>query len=273
MKSRLACLMAALLAAGFCFASGDKAAAPPPPDDTATTVTVVSGATPPTTSRQVVASTAWVGAMLEAAGLRPIRILAPLELRHPAEYDFRPSDIQYVLAADEVVWAGYEGFVRQLIQAAPIPAERLVAVYTDNTPPRLRQEVAALAERFGTQVWFQGWATRLDVLAGRLQAGARRVNANGIRLAVHVHYKALAEWLGYTVVAEIGMGELTPQRLQAILDAKPDLVIDNWHMPNGAPLQGLVPRYVGLINFPGPLAPTGLLEVLEYNGRQLGLLE
>ncbi|MBU0934998.1 MAG: hypothetical protein KKI09_07460, partial [Spirochaetes bacterium] len=199
----------------------------------------------------VVASTTWVGAIAAAAGANVTRVLAPAELKHQAEYDFRASDMEYVLAAEHLLWAGYEGFIKNITQAVELPETALIQVYTDNTPPRLAQEVRWLAARFHTAAAAETWLQQLDAVAARLLSGAARKNAKDIRLAVHVHYKALATWLGYNIVAEIGMGELTPGALQTILNARPDLVIDNWHMPNGAALKALVPAYVQLVNFPG----------------------
>src|SRR5690606_11247868 len=57
----------------------------------------------------VLASTAWTGAIAEAAGAAKVDILASFELRHPPERDFRPGDITRALAADVLLWAGYEG--------------------------------------------------------------------------------------------------------------------------------------------------------------------
>mgnify|MGYP000846767726 CR=1 FL=1 len=221
----------------------------------------------------VVASTSWVGGIAEAAGANVTRILAPVELRHPPEYDFRVSDIQYAAGADMVVWAGYEKFMKKLFESVDVPEAKRLALYTDNTPPRLRQEVEKTAAALGTLDRFALWAPRLDELAARLQAGALRADAAGTRVAVHTHYRALAAWLGYTIVTEITMGEMTPSRLQEILALKPDLVIDNWHMPSGQSLDGLVPRYVQLINFPGNGGTATLLDVLSHNGKLLGLLE
>ena len=136
----------------------------------------------------------------------------------------------------------------------------------------LRQAVRELAETFGTLGRFAGWEEDLDALADELLAAAQAKNTAGIRAVAHVHHRVLAEWLGYEIVAELGMGELTPARLREIVDLKPDIVIDNWHMPTGAPLRGEIP-YVVLINFPGHEGTRTLLDVLRYNAGLLGLVE
>ena len=220
----------------------------------------------------VTASTSWAAAIAEAAGAEVGRVLAPVELRHPPEYDFRPGDIRHAVEADYIVWAGYEGFMRSLFQAAGIPDERILRVHTNNTPSVLRGVVRDLAEALGTLDRFAAWEEELDEVANELAEGARRAGASGIRAVVHVHYTVFAEWLGYEIVDELGMAEITPSRLTEILAAKPDLIIDNWHMPTGEALRNEV-AYVQLHNFPGRGGTRTLLEVLRYNARLLGIIE
>jgi zinc transport system substrate-binding protein len=222
---------------------------------------------------RVTASTSWTAAFAEAAGADVGRTLAPIELRHPPEYDFRPGDIRYAVEADFVIWAGYEMFMRGLFQAAEIDEGRVVLVQTNNTPPVLKESIRALAERFGTEDHFAKWALELDALAGELIDGARRANAAGTRVVVNAHFAGLAEWLGYEIVDQLGMGELTPGRLREILAKEPDLIIDNWHNPTGEPLRTEVPEYITWINFPGRDGTRTLLDVLRQNAQLAGLLE
>ncbi len=222
---------------------------------------------------RVVASTSWTGAIAEAAGADVLRILAPIELRHPPEYDFRPGDIRHAVEADYLVWAGYEGFMQNLFQAAEIDEERIIRISTNNTPPQLRSVVGELAEMFGTQELFSQWEQELDSVAERLIDGAQRRDAAGTRAVVHVHFLVLADWLGYEIVDQIGMAELSPGRLREILAKNPDLVIDNWHNPTGEPLRGEIDEYVTWINFPGRDGTRTLIDVLRYNGAALGLIE
>lgn len=226
-------------------------------------------ATPP----RVTASTAWTAAIAEAAGAEVGRILAPVELRHPPEYDFRPGDIRYAVQADYLIWAGYEGFMRSLFEAAGVTEDRILQVHTNNTPPVLKGVVRDLSVSLGTLDRFSRWERELDELTDALIAGSRRTDVGATRAVVHMHYRVLAEWLGYEIVAELTMSELTPTRLREILALEPDLVIDNWHNPTGEPLRNDAPAYVTLINFPGRDGTRTLLDVLRYNGSRLGLLE
>lgn len=223
---------------------------------------------------KVVASTGWTAAIAEAAGAEVIAVLAPLEMRHPPERDFRPSDIAYAVEADYIVWAGYERFVRQLIQAAEIPEDRLVAVYTVNEPGRLVEETRAAAERWGTRDRQRQWEEEFLAAVGRLKERAAQQGVNRVKVVASDHVKVFMEWLGYDVVATFGFEELTPARLHELQSLNPDLVADVWHNPGGeAVAEATGARYVSLINFPGRDGTRTLLDVFEYNARLLGLLD
>ncbi len=220
---------------------------------------------------RVVASTSWVGAMAEAAGAEDLRVLAPVELRHPAEYDFSPRDIGFAAEADLLVWGGYEGFMRNLFAAAEIGDDRIVQIRTSNSPPLMAEAVEVIAEHLGTEDRFEDWKRRLDEVSNELLAAAEDAGASEIPVAVHQHQRGFVEWLGFEVVAEFGMEELTPSRLRRILADDPKIIIDNWHVPSGEPLRGEGREYAGLINFPGTHGTADLFEVLRYNARELGL--
>ncbi len=94
----------------------------------ASTYASYSGQTVPLSP--IVASTSWVAAMARAAGAKRITVLAPIELRHPPEYDFRPGDIIAATQAQWIIWAGYEGFIKNLIAAAQINQEKVILATT-----------------------------------------------------------------------------------------------------------------------------------------------
>ncbi len=221
----------------------------------------------------IVASTSWVGAMAQAAGATEVIVLAPTELRHPPEYDFAPNDIIRATQADLVLWAGYEGFMRNLVRASEIPASRVVQVDTNNAPDKLLISVEALAQLFDTMEYFSVWKEKLNQLSGELLAGAETQAASSMTAAVQFHHQALARYLGYKVEFVYGPQDLTLSDIQKIEALNPDIIIDNWHSPQGEPFQKEGRKYVQLINFPGPFETSGLLDVLHYNGRQLEYFE
>lgn len=222
-------------------------------------------------SISVVTSTTWVGAMVRAAGIENVQVLAPIEMRHPAEYDFRPSDVILASSMDFVVWAGYEGFIPNLVEAAQIDSAKVLQVNTNNTPDLLREQVRKLATVFGTEQEFAKWDEKLSELGERLRKAAHEQGAAKMRVAVQAHQRMLVEWLGYNVVASFGPGELTPTQLVQILAEEPEMIIDNWHSAQGEPLRDANGKYASLLNFPGAYDTNSLFDVLIYNANQLGL--
>ncbi|MCK9288213.1 MAG: hypothetical protein PHU24_01805 [Sphaerochaetaceae bacterium] len=223
-------------------------------------------------SQVVIASTSWVSAMAEAAGVHVTKILAPLELRHPPEYDFRPSDIITAAEADVLLWAGYESFMNELAQAAKIPEEKIIKVSTNNSPDLLRVSVSNLASRLKTEEYLNDWLKELDEFELAVLNNTKLHNTGKIKAAVQFHHQSLAKWLGYDVVAVFGPEELTLGQLQTIEALQPQIIIDNWHNASGQSLATAGRTYVQLINFPGQGETTSILEVLRYNMELLGLL-
>lgn len=229
------------------------------------------GVAEPQDQPDIVASTSWVAAMAEAAGATNVALLAPVELKHPPEYDFKPSDIIKAANARLLLWAGYEGFMKELFSATGAPDEKIVKVSTNNSPDLLVEAVRALARVLGTEQQELAWEIGLDEFSRRTLASAAEKQVPRLRAAVQFHHQALARWLGYEVVAVFGPNEMTISQLQLITQLNVDLVIDNWHSPLGLALKDQEPSYVQLINFPGQGGTKTLLDVLHYNMRQLGL--
>lgn len=221
----------------------------------------------------VVASTSWTGLMARAAGAGNVTVLAPLELKHPPEYDYRPSDIARVVQADYVVWGGYEPFIKKLVQAAEIPENKLLQVMTMNRPDNLKKETRKLAAIFGTQADQDKWEKEFDKLVARMQKAAVEKNVAEKRVLVHFHQQAFVRWLGYEVVGVFGPEEMSPARVAKLGKLSPDLVIDNYHNPLGKGIAEIAGAdYVELINFPGK-GINSLDELLAENARRLGLLD
>ncbi|MDI6871215.1 MAG: zinc ABC transporter substrate-binding protein [Bacillota bacterium] len=221
----------------------------------------------------VVASTSWVAAIVEAAGAPRVAVLAPVDLRHPPEYDFQPGDIKQALEADYLFWAGYEPFVRKLQKAAAIPDSRLIQVVTDNVPETLKEQARKVAAVLGTEAREEQWEKALDAAAADILAQAKAKGLAGRRAVVHKFLVRYAEWLGLRVVGTFGGGEeLTPAKLAELLQRRPELVVDNWHNSQGASIavEAGIPHAL-LINFPGKDGTRTLIDVLQYNARQLGL--
>jgi zinc transport system substrate-binding protein len=220
----------------------------------------------------VVASTTWTAVIARAAGATDISVLAPAELRHPPEYDFRPSDIARVTTSSLLIWAGYEPFIRRLIQAADIPADRVVQVSTMNTPDNLVGQARLLSQRLGTIEEERVWEHEFMAFVSSLLAEAHRRSVGDTRVLVHFHHEAFVRWLGYDVVAVFGPDELSPAKAAELAMLKPDLVIDNYHNPQGAAIAEIAGcSRVELRNFPARATDT-IEELFTFNAEKLGLL-
>lgn len=223
-------------------------------------------------SPAIVASTSWVGAIVRAAGATRVQVLAPIELRHPPEYDFSPQDIIQASRADLVFWAGYEGFIRNLTSAARIADKQVVQVQTNNAPDVLADSVSAVAALLGTTDHYQRWKLQLDEISSAMLDGAQQTEVEKITVAVQFHQQSLIRYLGYDVIAVFGPQELSLRDVTMIEALNPDIIIDNWHSPQGQPFDRPTRRYVQLINFPGPFGTETLIDVLAWNASKLGLL-
>lgn len=219
----------------------------------------------------VVASTSWTGAIARAAGADEVRVLAPLELKHPAEYDYRPTDIAKLGEATAVVHAGYEPFMKKLLAAAGYPESKTFKVKTTNTPDNLKQQARLLAEKLGTATQEGKWEGQFEKVTTEILEKAKAKNVAGTKVLVQQHQQAFVKWLGYQVVGVFSAEELTPAKVMEYANLQPDLVIDNYHNPQGKPIVEVAKcQYVELISFPSEKAP-GLIELFKENAGRLGL--
>jgi zinc transport system substrate-binding protein/iron/zinc/copper transport system substrate-binding protein len=219
----------------------------------------------------VVASTSWTGAIAQAAGADEVRVLAPLELKHPPEYDYRPADIARLNEATAVVYAGYEPFMKKLLEAAGYSKLKTMIVMTTNTPDNLKQQARLLAEKLGTQKREAQWEIQFDKVTAEILKKAETKNAAKIKVLVQQHQQPFVKWLGYNIVGVFGAEELSPAKVLEYANLKPDLVIDNFHNPQGKPIVEVAKcKYVELINFPSVKAPS-LIELFQENAGRLGL--
>ncbi|MFZ5595824.1 MAG: metal ABC transporter solute-binding protein, Zn/Mn family [Bacillota bacterium] len=255
-------LMVSVLSTGC--TSSQTAAVPSESKGTAST----AGSSGP----KVVASTTWTALMAKAAGAGDVVVLAPAELKHPPEYDFRPSDVEKLNDAKLIIHAGYEPFVKKMLQATQTPEDKVMQVLTVNTPDNLKEQTRLLAEKMGTVEAQKAWEAEFDRDVATIREAAARQNVAGKRVLVQKHQADFVKWLGYQVLAEFGPEELSPAKMGELAALKPDLIIDNFHNPQGQGIAQIAkcPR-VELRNFPGP-DEKSLQDLLMDNARILGLI-
>lgn len=217
----------------------------------------------------VVASTSWTAAIARAAGAHVVTIIAPAELKHPPEYEIKPSDLEAVRGGRLVVLAGYEKFAKRLVETSGTQGTTSLALVTTNVPAVLKAQAQKVAEALGTQAAYARWAEGFDRFAADSRARVLGAYPDK-RAVVQAQMKAYAEWLGFEVVGVFGPGELSPAVVLDLVKLKPALVLDNYHNPSGpAVSEALKVAYVQLINFPGKDGSVTLEDVFTLNERLL----
>lgn len=216
----------------------------------------------------IVCSTSLTGAIARAAGAKEIRVLTPGEIKHPPEYDLKPSDLFKFEGAKIVVYGGYEKMVKKLIETAKDKNIISLQVDTTTSPDNLIEQARKISKVLNTekeeQEWEERFRERLKILKERLTPFA------GKRAIVHKFAQPFARWAGLDVIQVISPGELTPKVVSDAISKKPELVVDITHFPIAKVIADNARcRYIQVINFPGIGDTKNLEDIFEYNFRQL----
>jgi hypothetical protein len=213
----------------------------------------------------VAASTSWAAAIAYCAGAEDVHVLAPVDLRHPPEYELKPSDLAAVSRAGLVVYAGWEVFAKKLAETAGSAGVRIVQVAVSNDPDDIKAQAAKVAEILGTVEKYEAWAAGFDDFTAALRSrvlGARP----GARVAVNRMQTPFTAWLGFDIAGEYGPAEPSPALILDLVRTAPALVIDNYHTPAGRPIaEAAGVPYVEFINFPGKDGTRTIEDVFRYN--------
>ncbi|MEI7024177.1 hypothetical protein [Paenibacillus sp. y28] len=219
----------------------------------------------------VVASTSLTAVIAQAAGAKKVTYIAPIELRHPPEYDYRPSDVAKVKNS-YIVYLGYEPFMSKLMEASREAQDRAATIEIDNTPEGYKAATRKLAEIWGTQAEQTQWQAEFDKIVEEVEQSAKQLQVSKKKVISQVYMTPFVKWLGYEVIGEFGPDELTPTQLAKLAALKPDLIVDNLHMPQG---QGFLEmskdiKRVELRSYPDSSLKT-IQAILTYNASQLGI--
>jgi zinc transport system substrate-binding protein/iron/zinc/copper transport system substrate-binding protein len=213
----------------------------------------------------IVASTSWVAAIAEAAGLENVRILAPVDLKHPPEYELKPSDLQLVSRSRVILYAGWEMFAKKLAETADGANVTAIKVNTTNDPDVLIAEAQKLAGQFGTTAAFEKWRDNFRIETNDIRTKVLAAWPDK-RAVVQRMQTPFIKWLGFEIIGEYGPAEPSPQVILTMVNLKPALVVDNYHGPSGMPIaEAARAPYAELINFPGKGGTKTLSDVFRYN--------
>lgn len=229
---------------------------------------LLSASPAPAASPKVAAATGWAAALARAAGAENVLIIAPEALQHPPDYDPKPSDLLRLKDADFIILGGFEGFAQRLRDAAGSQA-RLEEAHLENSPEVIHKEVLRLGELFGTRDRAEQFLLEFDAEYAKLSTALREHFATHRKRAVaQVFMTMWADFAGLELAGTFGPGPLQPGELLRLSAQEPDIILDNAHMPAGAPIaEATGADLIQLINFPKP--GMDLLDVFRENARVL----
>jgi ABC-type Mn2+/Zn2+ transport system permease subunit len=225
---------------------------------------------PSSTSAQeaVVASTSLAGAIAKAAGAKDVRVIASSEIRHPPEYELKPSDLFKFEGAKVVIYGGYERMVPKLTETTKNRNIVAIQINTDTSPENLISQARKVSEVLKTEKEEQVWERNfLEKLMG-LQKGISPVL--GKRSIVHRFAQPFAQWAGLRIIQVVSPGELTPKVIGDAIANNPELVVDIFHFPVAQVIaENAKCKYIQVINFPGIENTKSLEDIFEYNSKKL----
>lgn len=212
----------------------------------------------------VVATNSWTAAFAAAAGAKDIVTLAPAELRHPAEYEMKPSDVTLLKGARLIITTGFEVMAKRLAEAAGSRKIRVLRIDADYSLETMRTSILAIADILGTQDQARTSIADLETFLSSWKQELRDDGLYGAPIVVHVFQQPLMAELGFTIKGVFGPAPLEAAQITKLSAGKVTYIVDNWHNEVAAPLRETMPdaRYASLINFPGPDDTKTLLDVL-----------
>jgi len=216
----------------------------------------------------VVASTSLAGAIAKAAGAKEVRVIVSSEMRHPPEYDLKPSDLLIFEGAKVVIYGGYERMVSKLLETSKNKNIFAIQINTDTSPENLISQARKISEVLKTEKEEQAWEKKF---LEKLKEFQKRISPlSGKRAIVHRFAQPFAQWAGLQVVQIVSPGELTPKVIGDAVAKNPELVVDIFHFPVAQVIaENAKCKYVQVINFPGVDHTKTLEDIFEYNAAQL----
>ena len=224
---------------------------------------------PPALAQQaVVASTSLAGAIAKAAGAKEVRIIVSSEMRHPPEYDLKPSDLLKFEGAKVVIYGGYERMVPRLLEASKNKNILAIQIDTDTSPENLMSQARKISEVLKTEKEEQVWERKFLEKLKELQKKIRPFS--GKRAVVHRFAQPFAQWAGLDLIQIVSPGELTPKVIGDAVAKNPELVVDIYHFPVVQVIsENAKCKYIQVINFPGVNNTQSLEDLFEYNSKEL----
>ena len=222
---------------------------------------------------RVVATNSWTAAFAAAAGAKDVVTLAPADLRHPAEYELKPSDVALLTGAGLILTTGFEVMAKRLAEAAGSRRMRVLRIDADYSLETMRTSILTIAEALGTQDQARAAIADLESFLSSWKQELREDGLYRAPIVVHVFQQPLMAELGFTIKGVFGPAPLEAAQIAKLSAERVTYIVDNWHNEVASPLRETMPpaRYASLINFPGPDNTKTLMDVLSEDRHILAM--
>lgn len=216
--------------------------------------------------KKVVASTSWAAAFADIAGADEVESIAPVNLRHPPEYEITVSDVQKISDSEVFVFAGFERMMKTLGTKVPNKGVS-VQIVLDNSLATVKESTLKIAQELGTEDIQKVRYAEYEKLVKGGQKKALKKKLNKKKVLCNKNQTYLAKELGLEIAAVFGPGPVSAEELLEAKKAGYDLIIDNIHNPTGKPVTEILPKakYIEWRNFPTAVEHDALKKVVKDN--------
>lgn len=218
------------------------------------------------TPKKVVASTSWAAAFADIAGADEVESIAPVNLRHPPEYEITVSDVQKISDSEVFIFAGFERMMKTLGTKVPNKGVS-VQVALDNSLATVQESTLKIAQALGTEDVQKARFAEYEKLVKDGQKKVFKKKLNKKKVLCNKNQTYLAKELGLDIVGVFGPGPVSAEELLNAKKTGYDLIIDNIHNPTGKPVTEILPKakYIEWRNFPTAVEHDALKKVVRDN--------
>ncbi len=216
--------------------------------------------------KKVVASTSWAAAFADIAGADEVESIAPVNLRHPPEYEITVSDVQKISDSEVFIYAGFERMMKTLGTKVPNKGVS-VQIVLDNSLATVKESTLKIAQELGTEDIQKARYAEYEKLVKDGQKKALKKKLNKKKVLCNKNQTYLAKELGLDIAGVFGPGPVSAEELLEAKKAGYDLIIDNIHNPTGKPVTEILPKakYIEWRNFPTAVEHDALKKVVKDN--------
>ena len=216
--------------------------------------------------KKIVASTSWAAAFADIAGADEVESIAPVNLRHPPEYEITVSDVQKISDSDIFIYAGFERMMKTLGKKVQNQGVS-VQVTLDNSLATVKESTLKIAQALGTE---EIQKVRFAEYEKLVKDGLKKCNKKKLgklKVLCNKNQTYLAKELGLEIAGVFGPGPVSAEELLDAKKAGYDLIIDNIHNPTGKPVTEVLPKakYIVWRNFPEAVEHDALKKVVKDN--------